>query len=148
MSVSIKQINDCVECVNIARDLKEWFNERGIERMILDLRDNETYGAYMGTELAGFITVKSSEHLVEVLWMAVKRRYQGKGIGSALLNFIEQLAKDRGSRLIMVKTSGDTEYEPYARTRRFYEKHGFIPVLLIDNYSDWGEPMALYVKCL
>lgn len=75
MSVSIKQINDCVECVNIARDLKEWFNERGIERMILDLRDNETYGAYMGTELAGFITVKSSEHLVEVLWMEIGRAH-------------------------------------------------------------------------
>ncbi len=32
--------------------------------MIPDLKDYETYGAYMGTEL---ITVKFSEHLVEVL---------------------------------------------------------------------------------
>jgi len=46
----------------------------------------------------------------------------------------------------VVKTSGDPDCQPYAKTRRFYEKRGFVPVLVIDPYPEWGEPMALYVK--
>jgi hypothetical protein len=48
----------------------------------------------------------------------------------------------------MVKTSGDLRYEPYVRTRRFYESRGFAPVLSVDPYPEWGEPMMLYVVCL
>jgi len=47
---------------------------------------------------------------------------------------------------LALKTSGDPDCQPYAKTRRFYEKRGFVPVLVIDPYPEWGEPMALYVK--
>jgi GNAT superfamily N-acetyltransferase len=82
------------------------------------------------------------------MWMAIKRKYQGIGIGTKLLNFIEEVVKDHGTKLIIVKTSGDPDYKPYVRTRMFYEKHGFTPLLYVDSYPEWEKPMILYVKPL
>ncbi|MGC8582538.1 MAG: GNAT family N-acetyltransferase [Thermoproteus sp.] len=148
MEISIRQIYGCTECVEIARELKEWFTDRGIERLSADVRAYETYGAYLDGKLVGFVVVKLDGRLAEILWMAVRREYQGRGIGTALLGFVERAAKSRGCSLILVKTSGDPEYEPYIRTRRFYERRGFVKALAIDEYPEWREPMALYVKCV
>ena len=148
MNPTVKKVDDYdyAKCLEIARDLSEWFNERGIDRMAVDLRAYETYGAYLDGELVGFVALKFDDGLAEIVWMAVERKYQGRSIGTMLLDFVEEVARGRGARLIVVKTNGDPDCQPYAKTRRFYEKRGFVSVLVIDPYPEWGEPMALYVK--
>jgi len=39
-------------------------------------------------------------------------------------------------------------YKLYDRTRRFYEKKGFVRIALIDPYPEWREEALVYVKCL
>lgn len=80
--------------------------------------------------------------------MAVKRERQGKGIGTALLEFVEKWALKEGFELLLVKTSGDLTYKPYDETRGFYERRGFVRIALIDPYPEWGEPALIYAKCL
>ena len=135
-------------CLRIARNLPEWFNEAGLKAMDRDLRE-KTFVAVEGSDVLGFITVKPlNEKALEILWMAVKREHRGKGIGTALLKFVEGWAKERGFELLVVKTSGDLSYRPYDATRRFYERRGFVRIALVDPYPEWGEPALIYVKCL
>ncbi|WP_457742600.1 GNAT family N-acetyltransferase [Thermococcus sp.] len=138
-------------CIQIARNLREWFNKAGLRAMELDLREETTFIAVQerSHKVLGFITIKAiNEKALEILWMAVKREHRGKGIGTELLRFVEEWAKERGFEVLLVKTSGDLSYKPYDGTRRFYEWNGFVRIALIDPYPEWGEPALIYVKCL
>jgi Acetyltransferase (GNAT) family. len=97
MDLDIRRIDntDYDKCLEIARDLKEWFNERGISKMTIDLRVHEAYGAYLNGELVGFVVLRFERSFAEIVWMAVKRKYQGKSIGTRLLNFIEYVVRGR-----------------------------------------------------
>ncbi len=120
---------DIEKCVEIARGLPEWFNEAGLKAIERDLREETTFVAVEGEEVFGFITIKPlNKKALEILWLAVGREHQGKGIGTKLLRFIEGWAKERGFELLVVKTSGDLTYKPYDETRRFYERRGFVRV--------------------
>ncbi len=121
-------------CLQIARDLRKWFNEAGLRAMGRDLREEKTFVAIEGEDVLGFITVKPlNEKALEILWMAVRRELRGKGIGTKLFQFIEDWALKEGFELLVVKTSGDISYKPYDETRRFYERRGFIRIAL------WGD---------
>ncbi|WP_456453693.1 GNAT family N-acetyltransferase [Thermococcus sp.] len=136
-------------CIQLARDLRKWFNEAGIKAMAGDLREEKTFVAIEGEDVLGFITVKPlNEKALEILWMAVRRELRGKGIGTKLLEFVEGWARGRGFDLLVVKTSGDLSYRPYNATRRFYERRGFSRIALIDSYPEWGEPALIYVKSI
>ena len=136
-------------CIEIVRELPEWFNERGIEAIGRDLTREETFIAVEDGQVLGFATIKPvSDRALEILWMAVRRGLRGKGIGTRLLLFVEEWAGERGFEVLVVKTSGDLSYKPYDETRRFYEKNGFVRIALIDPYPEWGEPALIYVKCI
>ncbi|MFP3198692.1 MAG: GNAT family N-acetyltransferase [Thermoproteus sp.] len=83
--------------------------------MAVDLRAYETYGAYLDGELVGFVALKFDDGLAEIVWMAVERKYQGRSIGTMLLDFVEEMARGRGARLIVVKTSGIRIANPMRR---------------------------------
>ena len=137
------------ECIQLAKDLPEWFNEAGLKAMERDLRGEKTFIAVEDGHVLGFVTLKPvSDKVLEILWMAVRRELRGKGVGSRLLDFIEEWAGEKGFGVLVVKTSGDLSYKPYNETRWFYEKRGFVRVALIDPYPEWGEPALIYVKCL
>ena len=100
-------------------------------------------------EVLGFVAIKPlNEKALEILWIAVRRELRGKGIGTELLHFVEDWARERGFQLLVVKSSGDLSYKPYDATRKFYERRGFARIARIDPYPEWGEPVLIYAKCL
>ena len=136
-------------CLDIARALPEWFNDAGLKAMERDLKSETTFIAVENGRVLGFITVKPiDKKALEILWMAVKREFRGKGIGTEMLRFVERWAEERNFEILVVKTSGDLSYEPYDETRRFYERRGFVRVALIDPYPEWDEEALIYAKCL
>jgi ribosomal protein S18 acetylase RimI-like enzyme len=140
---------EMLACLEIVKGLPEWFNEAGLRAIESDLMKEKTYLAVENGNVLGFITIKSSNNkALEIIWMAVRREHRRKGIGSKLLEFVENLAKGAGFEVLVVKTSGDLSYKPYDETRRFYEKNGFVRVALIDPYPEWGEEALIYVKCI
>ncbi|ASA78685.1 GNAT family N-acetyltransferase [Thermococcus sp. 5-4] len=141
--------DDIEKCLQIARGLPEWFNEAGLRAMERELREEKTFVAVEGGEVLGFVAIKPlNEKAVEILWIAVRRELRGKGIGTKLLRFVEEWARERGFELLVVKSSGDLTYKPYDATRGFYERRGFSRIELIDPYPEWGEPALIYAKCL
>jgi GNAT superfamily N-acetyltransferase len=85
----------------------------------------------------------------EVHLMAVAAARHRRGIGTALLDRVEEELRTDGVRYLQVKTLGpsyaDDEYE---RTRLFYEARGF--VALEEMFGIWPEdnPMLIMVKAL
>lgn len=72
----------------------------------------------------GFVAVKlhSEDSMGEIYMVAVDPDFQGRGIGTALIEFALNWMKDAGMSVAMVETGGDPGHE---RARRTYEKAGF-----------------------
>jgi GNAT superfamily N-acetyltransferase len=83
--------------------------------------------------VAGFLTSKPwFATSREITWMAVHAAWRGRGIGSLLIDHLAQLATRERCRYLLVTTLSASIPEPgvedgYARTRAFYERHGFSP---------------------
>lgn len=105
------------------------------------------FGYKKDKELAGYVTLKpvfpGYKHC-EVYWLAVKKKFQGQGIGRKLMIFIEQYAKKRGFRKVCLYTGKDM-----LKTRGFYEKIGYKLINEFPRYYGYttGETTAvLYAK--
>lgn len=119
------------EYVDAARSMETW-SVRDAQRQVLGVT----------------LTDRHFPHSIEVHLMVVDRAVHGSGIGTAMLNAIEDDAVRRGVRLLEVKTLGDSHPDVhYAHTRRFYEKCGFLP---LEETDLWGEdtPCLIMVKPL
>ena len=74
---------------------------------------------------------------LEVYFIGVRGDRHRLGVGRALMGRAEAIARAEGRRFVMVKTQGPSaNYEPYARTRRFYEGLGYIALEELD--IGWG----------
>lgn len=140
-------------CMDIARDLRDFFDDGAMERMPIDLREHLLLVAEDGeNEVVGFISVLlRNSDVAEISWMAVRRERWRQGIGQALLVESSRVLEERGTSLLFVKTLADTvDYEPYEGTRTFYASMGFHLLDVIDPYPGWapGNPCAIYVKAL
>jgi len=139
-------------CLVIAKELRQYFTEQAIVTMSQDLPRHLLYIAMNSGEVVGFTVIHGKNNQVaEILWIAVKPEHQQQGIGSALVERIANDLRSQGIKVLEVKTlSADVNYPPYEKTRRFYEKTGFIHLETIDPYPGWerGSPCAIYVKVL
>lgn len=71
--------------------------------------------------------------------MAVRKAWRGRGVGSALLSVLVQLARDQGH--------GETRLHAQTHALSFYARHGYIPVG--DEFMEAGIPhieMRLQLK--
>ncbi|WP_309236580.1 GNAT family N-acetyltransferase [Microcoleus sp. FACHB-672] len=64
----------------------------------------------------------SEDSMGEIYMVAVDPDFQGRGIGSALIEFALVWMKDAGMSIAMVETGGDAGHAP---ARHTYEKVGF-----------------------
>ncbi|UCH42305.1 MAG: GNAT family N-acetyltransferase [Dehalococcoidales bacterium] len=139
-------------CLAIAWQLDEYFVESAITRMGQDIASQVLYVATHMNEVVGFTVMDlKNNNVAEISWIAVKPEFQRQGIGTALVDRVACDFSSKGIEVIEVKTlSPDADYLPYEKTRRFYEKAGFIHLDTIDPYPGWepGNPCAIYIKVL
>ncbi|KUG57623.1 GNAT family acetyltransferase [Serinicoccus chungangensis] len=87
-------------------------------------------------------------HVAELHLMVVDRQHHGQGVGTAMVQAIEQDARQRGVKLLEVKTLGASHPDSgYARTRHFYEQMGFLPLEETDLWGDQN-PCLFMIKAL
>ncbi len=77
--------------------------------------------------------------------IAVSKDHQGKGLGSSMMQYIEQLLKEQGNRVLLVETSGLPEFE---LTRRFYDKSNYQREAVIREFYQAGEDKIIFWKKL
>lgn len=81
-------------------------------------KDNMLIGAFEDDDILGCcMLIEEDKNIVRLRQMAVLNDLQGKGIGRALMNFAENIARDRGYKIISM----------HARKHvvGFYEKMGY-----------------------
>jgi len=122
-----------------------WFNSEGDERALCTRHSIQIIGVWASKKLpldvcaaedtnvwvaidagstVGFVAVKLhlEDSMGEIYMVAVDPDFQGRGIGSALIEFALAWMKDAGMSVAMVETGGDPGH---ARSRHTYEKAGF-----------------------
>jgi GNAT superfamily N-acetyltransferase len=87
----------------------------------------------------------------EITYAAVLPQLRSGGIGTALVTtLLDDLVAD-GVAIVEVKTLDESAgYEPYAATRAFWGRCGFVQVDCIDPLPGWqpGNPSAIYAAAL
>jgi len=102
-----------------------------------------------GRPAALMLLKRHFETALEVYFIGVSRERHRAGIGRALMDHAEQVARAEGRRFVQLKTQGPSaEYEPYERTRRFYEALGYAAIEELD--IGWGpeNPTLILVKAV
>ena len=89
--------------------------------------------------------VPMTQSTFDLYWIAVDPTFQGEGIGSKLLDFLEKNLRDMGGRMILADTSSISQYE---RTQRFYLKEGFQEVARVPDYYSPSNDRITYCKRL
>ena len=81
----------------------------------------------------------NNEGAAEITWLGVHPEHHRKGIASALFAALSERLRAEGVRTLTARTLSErVDYAPYRITRAWYEKHGFILVMTIDPYPEWG----------
>jgi len=78
-------------------------------------------------------------------WIAVSKQLQAKGVGTKLLQYLEDDIRAQNGRLLLIETASLPSYEP---TRRFYVKHHYEQAAVIKDYYADGDSMIVYSKRL
>jgi GNAT superfamily N-acetyltransferase len=144
--------DELARCYEIAESLPLYFSASGLEILSADLKSQDVLVSEDDDRIGGFITLdRKSDAVREIGWLAVDPDAQGEGAGSALIEAAEEQSRSDGARILEVKTLAPKEgASNYDGTRRFYERHGFVCLEVIDPFPGWdpGNPCAIYVKAL
>jgi ribosomal protein S18 acetylase RimI-like enzyme len=107
------------------------------------------YVARLDGEPKGLLLYKTHSAVsAEIYWLGVDPRCHRSGIGRALVEAACGAATSDGVKFLFVCTLHPSrDYEPYQRTRRFYEAMGFRYVLE-EQFPDEKNPLAFYMKFL
>jgi ribosomal protein S18 acetylase RimI-like enzyme len=77
--------------------------------------------------------------------IAVRKEFQRKGIGRAIVNFVEELLTELQARVLIVETSGKGQYTP---AQQFYVGLGYKNVATIPDFWNAGEDKIVFWKRL
>ncbi len=110
--------------------------------------DYRFLGAYAGDELVGYACwgpTPGTTGTFDLYWIVVDPVRQGTGVGTALLEAVEDRLTTDNGRLIVVETSSRPEYAP---TRAFYERRGYAQAARLPGYYAPGDDLVIYLKDL
>lgn len=106
------------------------------------------FAALDGDALIG-VGFCEAERMTQGTWnllaIAVSPECQSKGVGAALMGWLEALLAARGERVLIVETSGLPAYE---RTRAFYTRLGYVREACIRDFYQPGEDKIVFWKAL
>lgn len=142
--------DDASACAAVFASIPEWFGiPTATSAYLADLPRLPSWVATVEGELAGFVSlVRPQPRAFEVHVLAVARARHGQGVGRALVGLAERFARAQDARYMQVKTLGPSQPDAhYEKTREFYRKLGYEPLLESDRLWD-GAPTLIFVKAL
>jgi ribosomal-protein-alanine N-acetyltransferase len=94
--------------------------------------------ADIGGRVVGYISIMDLNDSAKIISFAVKREFQGKGIGEMLIDEAIERCLERGRKSIMLEVRVSNE-----RAQRLYKKKGFKVVDILPGYYRDGEDAYL-----
>ena len=86
---------------------------------------------------------EAAERAYDLTMIAVRPDLQGGGRGSSLMRHAEDDLRERGQRLLIVRTSGTSQYD---KTRAFYRGLAYTEHAHVPDYWADGDDLALFTK--
>ena len=136
--------------LELARSLTEFFPQDVIELIDVSLDKRPTIVGELGDETVGFLVyaVRDSQ-TAEIVWLGIKEEYHGLGLGTHLLEALENSLEEQGVKKLIASTLSYTvPYKPYEKVRTFYYHRGFQSIGIQNNYYDDGLDRLILVKNL
>lgn len=131
------------EEVEIAKELIDVF---------LDEPNQKDYDLYVYADeeniAQGYICIGHTPATIgtyDLYWIVVNPNEHKKGIGKALLYYIEEMLKLVGGNLLIAETSSTQKYD---NTRKFYERTNFIELVRIKEYYRPDDDLIIFGKYL
>jgi ribosomal protein S18 acetylase RimI-like enzyme len=157
MDVAITQEKDRASSRHLLERLTErlpqWFGQAESNRHYAEQAERlEGWTARIDGRAVGLLLLKRhSPASAEIYWLGVDPDHHRNGVGRALIEAVEHHLRGERVRFLFVMTlHPDVDYEPYRRTRAFYERLGFAFAL-----ASWqgptgpsSDPLAYYLKSL
>ena len=103
----------------------------------------ETDGIVTGYTCFGPIPLTQGRF--DLYWIAVRKDFQGTGIGKSLLQLTEVRIQEMKGRRVYVETSSRNIYEP---THRFYLSCGYHQEAILTDIYAPGDDKVIYMKAL
>ena len=137
----------------LTRRLPQWFGQAEPNRHYAEQAERlDSWVARIDGQPQGLLLLKRhGPASAEIYWLGVDPDCHRRGVGRALIEAVEGQFKDEKVRFLFVMTlHPDVDYEPYHRTRAFYERLGF--TLALSTYhgpvGPSRDPLAWYIKLL
>jgi len=115
----------------------------------IDGSGNEEHWLTFETDKPIAVAYFAPERMTSGTWnlylIAVHSDHQGMGIGTQLVEYVENFLKLKGERILVVETS---DLEEFTLTRKFYENIGYIKEAHIREFYDRGEGKVVFWKKL
>ena len=147
MKIRKAKKRDIGRCIDIAKSLEEWLTGEGVDACIREMPELEVY-VYDDEKILGFIAYRDKgKEVAEIAWFGVERGSHRKGVGTALLNYLESQLPEK--KMLVLKTVDESvDKNLYEAKTRFYQKNGFIKVDTLEGLQYWSFPCAVYIKSL
>lgn len=136
----------------VLESLPEWFgNKEASEDYVKGVRNLPFWAALDGEgNCLGFFSVRIHYgHTGDIYVCGVRPDCHRMGVGGALYEDVERFFLEKGCKYAMVETlSEKADYEPYEKTRLFYESVGFEPLITLTEMWDAENPCLIMIKSL
>jgi ribosomal protein S18 acetylase RimI-like enzyme len=109
-------------------------------RSVCIVRDDDQPLGYLCYGLAPM-----TQGTIDLYWIVVDSSFQGKGVGSKLLVYLEEVSKGMNGRMILAETSSIPSYD---KTLTFYARKGFKEVARVLDYYSPGNDRITFCKRL
>lgn len=134
-------------------DSSELFPSELLDDMISNYLENpssnDIWFTFVDNEEPVSIGYCAPERLTEGTYnlyaIAVRKDYQGRGIGKQMMLYIEDLLRKKGNRVLLVETSGASGFE---LTREFYKKCNYTEEAVIREFYSEGDDKIIFWKKL
>lgn len=144
---------DDVEGLKMVVDSSELFPSEYLEEMISDYLNNadtqDIWFAHFDDTTPNAIGYCVPEKLTDgtynLLAIGVSKRAQRNGLATAMMQYIEELLKRMGGRILIVETSSD---DAQMGARKFYQKIGYTQMAVITDFWKDGEDKIVFWKRL
>ena len=133
--------------------LPDWFAQERSNRHYAEQAESlEAWVARIDGQAGGLLLLKRHSPVsAEIYWLGVDPDHHRRGVGRALIGAVERRLKEEKVKFLFVMTLHPQDsYEPYRRTRFFYERMGFELALSSGQglAAASPNPLAYYLKPL
>ena len=148
-----EDVEQSVELISVAmnRDEAEWARETmefyfACKNHGLDSGRRYYVWRYQG-EIHGLVGLHrylwGPKENVWLSWFAIHPVYRGRDVGSAMIDAIEEIAKQSGYKKFLIETYDNPTFE---RARSFYKAKGFSQMGRVEDYLADGSAMLVFSK--